>query len=738
MKAVKFLVLISILLFLSVENGISEEKEYDVNYIKNMWIKKDYDSLDSYSKKLLSINEKDIVGLLISIDLNVISNKDLSKIDNYQELLFKQNRILRKNSTIRSLRCYRNGIKALLYANKEDQIEIRKYWIEYFNDLPPSYSLILNIFGEKKHVNEDRVDIGSLWIKRKDDELLNIAKQDAYIDSIVYLLVNLDLMIANGITIEKLEKEFNRIAELLQKNKDLFQSYLNDAKGFLFDYRKNIISIKKNEMTIDMMIKRWNRRKDIPNAIYLAESILTCKNKKVKEEKRLKIPENYLSSKSEILNELLQTKLPSRSLKDIPVDAAIKYILRSIDRKGSFDNESMLRSRALDIKFLNKSFENSESILKVVETDGMTVRDFFYYIENNSNYLFDFCYLDEIDKKNNLPDSFIMLPKDYKRQPCDDILVKYIPKSLKIERLPDNKYKYTINGLVRGKHDTDEYYSKRISNVYLGSNHPKKNMGDTITMKEEYEIHTEDVCPFEDVKIDLDADKIEFINTYGIVHFKNSLELINELGGLFPTWEEMVIRDSKSSDFKKDLYGLVLKENLKFNNRMRMGSLKIIKSKRSWGKKAKITFFHELYSGQYDVYEMIVSKKGNEIAFELKMKESNINEVNVKERKKEDKQNIKYEKGKEGYLNFNEASGDHGITAMRIFNKSDKYIWEDVENIFGSYHPVVIDIDRDGIDEIVVIIGDHGMPSLFVFTRAQSSGVFPLSQIRQSFRKTHV
>ncbi|MCK5706897.1 MAG: hypothetical protein KAI43_04535 [Candidatus Aureabacteria bacterium] len=269
-----FLILISLPCY-------SDEREIEISDIKNMWLNKEFSLLEEYSGKLLALNKNDIIGNLISMDLIILTNKDLKEIKKHRDILLEvfnkiddeRKRVLLKN--------YRAHIKLLFAVEKEEhQKSIRKVWYRGLSSIVPSYPLTLKIFDEKDQKITNKVDLSSLWKSRKDDELLRIAKESSSIDNIVSLLVNFDFMISKGITIEKLLSEFNKIRNILDINYVLLYNCRNEGNEFLSYYRSMIINIKLNKISIDKIVNEVNDREKVPRAISLAENFL---NRKLKE-----------------------------------------------------------------------------------------------------------------------------------------------------------------------------------------------------------------------------------------------------------------------------------------------------------------------------------------------------------------------------------------------------------------------------------------------------------------------
>jgi hypothetical protein len=53
--------------------------------------------------------------------------------------------------------------------------------------------------------------------------------------------------------------------------------------------------------------------------------------------------------------------------------------------------------------------------------------------------------------------------------------------------------------------------------------------------------------------------------------------------------------------------------------------------------------------------------------------------------------------------------------ALRLYDASGQYIWEDTDNLHGICKVWSADLESDGVDEIIVFHLDHGSVTLLVF-----------------------
>ncbi len=80
---------------------------------------------------------------------------------------------------------------------------------------------------------------------------------------------------------------------------------------------------------------------------------------------------------------------------------------------------------------------------------------------------------------------------------------------------------------------------------------------------------------------------------------------------------------------------------------------------------------------------------------------------------------LRYAKETTGILKFTKTVPlcmDYSRYAMRIFNgNGNRFVWEDLDHIYGIFRTAIFDFDGDGVDEIVVIREDHGHVAILVF-----------------------
>ena len=77
--------------------------------------------------------------------------------------------------------------------------------------------------------------------------------------------------------------------------------------------------------------------------------------------------------------------------------------------------------------------------------------------------------------------------------------------------------------------------------------------------------------------------------------------------------------------------------------------------------------------------------------------------------------NITYSKNKTGQVRINRRIG-HNRNALRIFDENNQFVWENLNNVSGIVRPAVIDIDEDGLDEIIIYKNDHGQNYILIFS----------------------
>lgn len=161
------------------------------------------------------------------------------------------------------------------------------------------------------------------------------------------------------------------------------------------------------------------------------------------------------------------------------------------------------------------------------------------------------------------------------------------------------------------------------------------------------------------VKVDLKKDEIKF---YTKSHFNNPSEVINVIaatGALVPYWDELLARDSKSKNYIPDLYYL----------------------------DDKVTSF-----GMY-IYDWKRIPKDTPIKIPFR-----------------------YEKGKIGILVFNRTVNYcvcHNRFAMRVYDETGRFIWEDLDNIYGGC--LIAIHEMDDVDEMIIYRDDHGEIEFLIY-----------------------
>jgi len=269
-------IILLILFILTCFPYFAEAKKINHEDIKKYWLKKDFNSLMKYSEKRLKNNSEDAVGLLILIDLMVISNRNLDEIKPYKERLFN---ILEKESDsfIRKLfRLYRANIELLFSLSDEEQMKYRQRWIGILSDIAPSYPLtkiLLENEERKKKTKKPSINLVALWKAKKNNDILRWIKKQSP-KNIISSLIILDLSIAKGEDVNKIEANFNYIKELIDKNRKSFRDFEEELNPVLRLYPMVICEMKRNKNNRIDFMKSWDNRDIIPPAIILAQKLL--------------------------------------------------------------------------------------------------------------------------------------------------------------------------------------------------------------------------------------------------------------------------------------------------------------------------------------------------------------------------------------------------------------------------------------------------------------------------------
>jgi hypothetical protein len=221
-------------------------------------------------------------------------------------------------------------------------------------------------------------------------------------------------------------------------------------------------------------------------------------------------------------------------------------------------------------------------------------------------------------------------------------------------------------------------------------------------------------------------------NQYAIISTSHPIPslptLLNKFsrdGGIFPCWRELQIRDQKSASFNPHLYGLVFEKEVAI--------CPIVQPSRITQTEPGIIHF--------PVYSATVEKGGGGFFLNYLLRYENKKYIletdgrpnSFKERERpraiwseaKESAKVRYAIGKVGEVRFNKTVAlcmCHSRFAMRIFDAEQGYVWEDVDNVYGSFVTMVFDFQGDGIDEIVILREDHDKGVVLVFSPVATSG----------------
>jgi hypothetical protein len=192
-----------------------------------------------------------------------------------------------------------------------------------------------------------------------------------------------------------------------------------------------------------------------------------------------------------------------------------------------------------------------------------------------------------------------------------------------------------------------------------------------------------------------------------------------------PYWEELIIRDKKSTAFSQHLYGLAYKGRPSIQP---AGLLSLGKGKN--GKTVLTLFSLDIDANDRSFvadYTLRLTHGGYSLKATGNERWLHVEDVDTLRSDFPPSAPLCYEKGLTGFARLNPTTPwcmAHSCFALRVFDQEGKYVWEDQHYLHGDLaHPVSADVDGDGIDEIVVLQDDHGRADLFVFQRMRRDAV---------------
>jgi hypothetical protein len=267
-----------------------------------------------------------------------------------------------------------------------------------------------------------------------------------------------------------------------------------------------------------------------------------------------------------------------------------------------------------------------------------------------------------------------------------------LPKGISCTQLPDGHYQYLIKGIYAWK-----------------------SLEDTLKYCPEYQ--KDEIPGCIDMEIDVGARTMKFVTEKKIGKLRELIDRLAGSGGCVPTWTELQMRDRQSTDYSGDLYRIAFEKKIDFP-----GALAVSSMERLPEGGIKVTCYSksgDLKTNQA-VYVLVYKDRQYTLRQVGKVERIEWPDHSVMSREPESEHVLKYDKGSGGTLKFNPSTAYcmcHSRYAMRVFDESGEFIWDNQDKMYGDYYPLVFDFQNDGIDEIIIFREDHGEESLLIFER---------------------
>ena len=199
---------------------------------------------------------------------------------------------------------------------------------------------------------------------------------------------------------------------------------------------------------------------------------------------------------------------------------------------------------------------------------------------------------------------------------------------------------------------------------------------------------------------------------------------------LFPYWAEILSRDKRSTLFNADLFTCVFTNELDSRQFVEgfggtvpyvihsaeivdTGTVRILMSS---GNLLERNEYHERIIGGR---AFLLTHRAGQFSLQSTGNIHRItNNVDTIAADQPERCRINVGPGKTGTLRLDKVCAFcmcHDRFAMRIYMGDNLYIWEDTSNAYSVCSTRVIDIDGDGMDDILMLRNDHGKCHLFVY-----------------------
>jgi len=214
-----------------------------------------------------------------------------------------------------------------------------------------------------------------------------------------------------------------------------------------------------------------------------------------------------------------------------------------------------------------------------------------------------------------------------------------------------------------------------------------------------------------------DGRSITFETESELADLKRTVNGLARWGWSVPFWEELEARDLRAPEFKKDLFALVHEAPVDYH---------FIVSAHAEKRRLLLTLASSWY-----MFETEKEPSTNAREYAVSVAKGRFTLEPVSERTKIPRKvvdsvagsawgprPIRHGKGLEATAKLN-STFPHCMAedrlALRIFDKTGRFIWEDLTNVFGHVGVTTADLDGDELDEIIVTRNDHGKCALLIF-----------------------
>lgn len=272
-----------------------------------------------------------------------------------------------------------------------------------------------------------------------------------------------------------------------------------------------------------------------------------------------------------------------------------------------------------------------------------------------------------------------------------------LPSAVKHTVMPSGEHRYEVSGL----------YVKSPQDVRILSESGQKEIPDCTSLT-----------------VDPAKATMVFVTTKAVTDLKHVVDHLAWGGGTVPYWEELEIRDRKSPLFDEHLYTVALQQALPWPED-RAGGPGLLAVTDQPGQ-LTLTFYSRLVheGDQSFLLDYVLAKTNGTYTFKQSGDRRWISwrelEPKIKDISTWSAHPLRYAPGKVGKVAINRTTAFcmcHNRFALRVFDSTGCFIWEDQTNVYGAAFVAVADLTGDGTDEIVVYQEEHGKTHFTVFER---------------------